>query len=69
MHEVGEFDYSRNFYAKDADSLNIMLPVTPNGSPDYETMEVFMHAVQKLVVRDVSEYTARHIEATSEIVK
>ena len=66
---TGEFDYSRNFYAKDADSLNIMLPVTPNGSPDYETMEIFMHAVQKLVVRDVSEYTARRIADTKEIVK
>jgi len=60
---TGKFDYSHNFYAKDADALDIMLPVMPDGQPDYATMETFMRTVQKLVVRDVSEYAARRIAA------
>ena len=65
---TGKFDYSRNFYAKDADALDIMLPVTSDGLPDYAMMETFMRAVQKLVVRDVSEYAARRIAATKEAI-
>ena len=65
---TGKFDYSRNFYAKDADALDIMLPVTSDGSPDYAMMETFMRAVQKLVVRDVAEYAARRIAATKEAI-
>ena len=52
----GQFNYGHNFYAKDADELNIMLPVR-NGVPDYEAMQDFISAVQKLVIKDVVEYT------------
>lgn len=32
---AGQFDYSRNFYASDADELNVSLPITlENGSPE-----------------------------------
>ena len=52
----GQFNYGHNFYAKDADELNIMLPVR-NGVPDYEAMQDFISALQKLVIKDVVEYT------------
>lgn len=64
---TGKFSYSRNFYAKDADELNIYLPVT-NDIPDYPMMETLILAVQKLVIKDVVEYTDRKIEATREII-
>lgn len=64
---TGKFSYSRNFYAKDADELNIYLPVT-NDIPDYPMMETLISAVQKLVIKDVVEYTDRKIEATREII-
>ena len=66
---TGVFDYSHNFYAKDADALDIMLPVTPEGLPDYAAMETLVRAVQKLVVQDVSEYATRRIEATREVTR
>ncbi|MCD8282301.1 MAG: restriction endonuclease subunit S [Prevotella sp.] len=53
----GQFDYSKNFYAKDADALNIELP-SINGSPDYELMAIFISAIQKEVIRDVAEYAS-----------
>lgn len=53
---TGTFDYGHNFYAKDADALNIMLPVK-DGKPDYQAMELLISAIQKLVIKDVVHYT------------
>lgn len=52
---AGQFDYSRNFYAKDADKLNISLP-SKNGKPDYSYMETYMRAIEKLVLKDVVDW-------------
>ena len=71
IHKVsyaGQFSYSRNFYAKDADNLNISLP-SVQGKPMYDYMEVFIRAVQKLVIKDVVQYADRKIEATRKVVK
>jgi hypothetical protein len=59
----GQFDYGRNFYAKDADELNISLP-TKNRQPDYKTMETFISAIQKLVIKDVVLYTNEKMTTT-----
>lgn len=64
---AGLFDYSRNFYAKDADELNILLP-TLNDQPDYTIMEIFVSAIQKLVIKDVVLYADKKIAATKSIV-
>ena len=62
----GQFNYGHNFYAKDADTLDIMLPVK-DGKPDYDTMETFISAVQKLVIKDVVQYADKKIAATKEV--
>ena len=54
----GQFNYGRNFYAKDADALNISLPVK-DSKPDYETMEAVVSAIHKLVIKDVVLYVER----------
>ncbi|QAR34422.1 restriction endonuclease [Geovibrio thiophilus] len=64
---TGEFHYGRNFYAKDADVLNIYLP-TLNNQPDYAIMETFISAIHKLVIKDVVLYADRKIEATKTAV-
>ncbi len=64
---AGQFSYSRNFYAKDADELNIQLPVI-NNQPDYQIMETFISAIQKLVIRDVVDYSDSKIAATKMII-
>lgn len=51
----GQFNYGRNFYAKDADNLNILLP-SKNGKPDYEFMENYMSAIHKLMIKKVAFY-------------
>ena len=64
---TGKFDYGHNFYAKDADSLDIMLP-EKDGKPDYSYMETLISAVQKLVIKDVVKYNDTKINATKEVV-
>lgn len=36
--QAGGFDYSRNFYAKDADALIVTLPTLPDGKPHWKFM-------------------------------
>ena len=59
---TGKFDYGHNFYAKDADELYISLP-TLNSKPDFDTMDTFMSAIQKLVIKDVVLYADAKINA------
>ena len=63
---TGKFSYSNNFYAKDADELNISLP-TLNNQPNYELMETIITAIQKLVIKEVVLYADRKIEATKSV--
>ena len=63
---TGKFDYGHNFYAKDADALDIMLPAK-NGQPDYQAMELLISAIQKFVIKDVVRYADKKISATKQI--
>ena len=65
---TGKFDYGHNFYAKDADALDIQLP-TKDGKPDYDAMAALISAVQKLVIKDVVLYADRKIEKTKDVTK
>ncbi|TAE03297.1 MAG: restriction endonuclease, partial [Bacteroidetes bacterium] len=70
IHRVsyaGQFSYGRNFYAKDADELNISLPVK-NQKPNYELMETLISAIQKMVIKEVVLYADRKIAATKSVV-
>jgi hypothetical protein len=51
----GQFNYGRNFYAKDADELYISLPAKDN-KPDYKIMETIISAIHKLVTKDILLY-------------
>lgn len=48
---------------------NIMLPVTKTGEIDFDFMETFISAVQKLVIKDVVLYADKKIAAAKEAVK
>lgn len=52
---TGKFHYGRNFYAKDADELNILLPVKEN-KPNYELMNALISTIHKLVIKGVILY-------------
>ena len=46
----------------------IQLPLTKNNEIDYATMETFIKAVEKLVIKDVVLYADSKIKATKEVV-
>jgi hypothetical protein len=64
----GQFNYGRNFYAKDADALDISLPIKDN-KPDYETMETVVSAIHKLVIKDVILYVERKKKELNKMTK
>lgn len=64
---TGKFDYGRNFYAKDADELSILLPVKDQ-KPNYATMETIISAIHKLVIKEVVLYVERKIATTKTVV-
>lgn len=52
---TGKFDYGRNFYAKDADELNIFLP-TKNGKIDFAFMENFIAELEAQRIAELEAY-------------
>lgn len=64
----GQFNYGRNFYAKDADTLDIMLPIKDN-EIDYNFMDNLISAIHKLVIKDVVLYADNRINATKLVIK
>lgn len=48
--------------------LNIKLPITQNGEIDFEFMNNFIKAIEKLVIKDVVLYADNKIKATKSIV-
>lgn len=56
----GQFNYGRNFYAKDADVLDISLP-TKDDEPDFELMSNIISAIHKEVIKEVIIYIENKI--------
>jgi len=52
---TGEFHYGRNFYAKDADELNISLPIK-NGKIDFKFMENFLAELELERIKELESY-------------
>lgn len=70
IHKIanaGQFSYARNFYAKDADTLNIELPVKDN-KPDFDLMANYLQAIEKLVIKEVVAWADKQIEATEQVI-
>ena len=61
---LGKFSYGHKLRSSQSLGFKMLLPVAPSGLPDYDYMETFMRAVQKLVIKDVSDFAAKRISAT-----
>ena len=59
-------EYSSNATDKLPD-LNIQLP-TKNGEVDYQFMSDFIRVIEKIVIKNVIEWTDRKIQATKEVI-
>lgn len=64
----GKFDYGNKLRSSQSFDIKMQLP-TKNNKPDYATMETFIKAVEKLVIKDVVLYADSKIETTKNVVK
>lgn len=64
----GKFDYGNKLRSSQSFDIKMLLP-TKNNKPDYATMETFIKAVEKLVIKDVVLYADSKIKATENVVK
>ena len=64
----GKFDYGNKLRSSQSFDIKMQLP-TKNNKPDYATMETFIKAVEKLVIKDVVLYADSKIKATKNVVK
>lgn len=62
-----QYNYGNKFNRKTIKRTKIQLP-TKNNQPDYETMELFVSAVQKIIIKDVVLYTDKKINTTKKII-
>ena len=44
---AAQFDYAQQFRQSNADSLTVMLPSTPDGTPDWEYMDAYMRQIME----------------------
>ena len=63
-----KYSWGDSISNKKIQSDKVSLPVK-NSQPDYETMEIFISAIQKLVIKDVVQYAERKVAATRAVVK
>ncbi len=59
---------SSSFSAKIIENQLMNIP-TQNNQPNYTIMEIFISAIQKLIIKDVVLYADKKIEATKKAVK
>ncbi len=62
-----QYDYGNKFNREAMNKTKIQLP-TQNDRPNYEFMETFISAIQKLVIKEVVLYADRKIAATKTVV-
>ncbi|WP_349644375.1 restriction endonuclease subunit S [Campylobacter sp. RM16190] len=64
----GKFSYGKKLRSSQSLKFKILLLVKDDNKPDYEFMNDFIKAVQKLVIKDVVLWADQKIEATKSVV-
>gem|GEM_PF-99475 len=64
---LGKFSYGQKLRSSQSLNFEMKLP-TQYDQPDYEKMETFISAIQKLVIKDVVQYADQKIAATQKVV-
>ena len=64
----GKYSYGEKLRSSQSLHFKMQLP-TKDNTPDYDTMETLISAVQKLVIKDVVIYADRKIQKIKEVTK
>lgn len=65
----GYFDYGKKLNKEAMYDMILELPVIPNGSPDYDFMQTFIRAQEKLVMTYLSDFRATQIAETKALIR
>lgn len=63
-----QFSYDKKATWERVKTCEITLPVTPDGEPDFDYMERYIRAIEKLTIADVVRYKERVIDTTKKLV-
>ena len=63
-----QFNYGSQFRLHSLDALTIELPVTNNGTPDYDFMQTFIKAQEKLLMQRLDKFRQLQINTTKAVI-
>ncbi len=63
-----KFDFGKKLRSSQSLNFKMKLPITQNQKPNYAIMQIFISAIQKLVIKEVVLYAERKVEATKQVV-
>lgn len=64
----GKFSYGKKLRSSQSLNFRMKLP-TKNGTPDYDFMNTYIKAIEKLVIKEVVLYAEKKIQASQEAIK
>lgn len=64
---LGKYDFGHKLRASQTYDMEFQIP-TQNNQPDYTFMSDFIKVIEKLVIKDLVEWTDKKIQATKEVV-
>lgn len=62
------WSYAVKFNRKLVADMDVLLPITSDGAPDFDYMERYIRAMEKVVIADVVKYKDKVIEETRKVV-
>lgn len=65
----GKFSYGKNFYPKDVASIAFELPVTSSGDPNWQFMEDYITAIEKLKVLKLKQFLDHKLDLYQQAIK
>lgn len=62
------WSYAVKFNRKLVADMNVLLPIKSDGTPNFDYMERYIRAMEKVVIADVVKYKDKMIETTKKLV-
>ena len=64
-----KYSYTAKWTLDKMQAETLELPITSDGEPDFDYMERYIRAIEKLVIADVVKYKDRVIETTKKVIE
>lgn len=65
---AGQYDYGHKLRSSKSLDKTVKLPIKSDGTPDFEKMNAYIRAIEKLVIKDVVHWKDKQIDTTKKVV-